>query len=276
MADFERSPKAYYSQTLNQKKTWYAAVAAAYDKARPPYPPALIQQALALAQLSAGDRILELGCGPATATTAFAALGMTMVCLEPSPPTYALAQQNCAPYPAVSLLNTTFEEWSVDSAGFEAVLAANAFHWIAPDIRHAKSAQALKAQGALILLWNLPPQLPSAIGQQLQPIYQAHSPELAFPESFQARVENIRQLGQAAVHSGYFQHLKAEQQICQAFYSVDDYLLLLSTLSPYIALPAEQRQALFADLKAALEKSWGDRLPVSYLSALQVLHKADC
>lgn len=97
MANFERSLQLFYAQNLSQKKTWYASVAAVYDRARPRYPQALIQQAIALAQLSAGDRVLELSCGPGTATAAFAQSGLELVCLEPSPTTYALAQRNCLP-----------------------------------------------------------------------------------------------------------------------------------------------------------------------------------
>ena len=77
-----------------------------------------------------------------------------MVGLEPSQDACQLAQLNCAAYPQVKVINTTFEEWELGSNKFNAVLAATSFHWITPEIRYQKSAEALQDNGYLILLWN--------------------------------------------------------------------------------------------------------------------------
>ena len=66
------------------KKAWYSPVAEAYQATRPSYPSDLIDKAIKAAKLSSSSRILELGCGPGTATVAFAQLGCPMVCLEPN------------------------------------------------------------------------------------------------------------------------------------------------------------------------------------------------
>ncbi len=58
-------------------------------------------------------------------------------------------------------------------------------------------------------------------------------------------------------------------------YSIDDYLTLLSTLSPYIALDSQQRDILFNDLRDALSKNLGDTIETSYLSAFHVAWKKD-
>lgn len=125
----------------------YSAVADAYNKARPRYPKELISRVLELAQLPSTANILEIGCGPGTATTAFAQLGFSMICLEPSQQACQLAQQNCATYPDVEIVNTTFEEWELQPEKFNAVLAATSFHWVPPEIRHPKAAAALQDNG---------------------------------------------------------------------------------------------------------------------------------
>jgi 16S rRNA A1518/A1519 N6-dimethyltransferase RsmA/KsgA/DIM1 with predicted DNA glycosylase/AP lyase activity len=61
-----------------------------------------------VAQLSIKSKILEVGCGPATATTSFAQLGYSMKCLEPNPDFVKLAQQNCQAYADVEIQNTSF------------------------------------------------------------------------------------------------------------------------------------------------------------------------
>lgn len=56
-------------------------------------------------------------------------------------------------------------------------------------------------------------------------------------------------------------------------YSLDDYLILLTTLSPYINLEFRQREALLAQLRRVLQLNLGDNLELTYLSLLQIANK---
>lgn len=264
----------WYHNNLMQRKNWYGGVAQAYYQARPRYPQALIQRVVELAALPANARILELGCGPGIATLPLAALGYSMVCLEPSRAACELAQHHCAPYPAVEISNTAFEEWPLEPEGFDAVLAATSFHWLDAEIRHTKTAAALRDRGALILLWNTPPQPSPEISQVLDTVYRLHAPSLAGYEDYATQTKNLDKIAQMVIESGKFQHLQTEQLICEATYGIEEYLMLLSTLSPYIALEPPQRQALFTDLAAALESTCGKHFQTSYLSAFHIAQKA--
>ena len=130
MKDSEKLPEWYY-QNPEDKKQWYSPVADAYNKVRPRYPENLIHRVLELAQLPSPATILELGCGPGIATVAFAKLGFSMVCLEPSKEACQFAQINCTQYPNVEIKNTTFEEWELESERFNAVLAASSISALA-------------------------------------------------------------------------------------------------------------------------------------------------
>lgn len=275
MKDFEQLLQAIYAKNLEEKSTWYSAVASAYDRTRPRYPQAVINRVVKLAQLPPQARILEVGCGPGIATTKFAQQGFAMLCLEPSLEAVNIARQNCAAYPDVEFQNTTFEAWPLAPKSFDAVLAATSFHWISPEIRHLKAADALKANGSLILLWNTPALPANDVYQVLKPIYRAQAPVLGeyHANERNAQVDHLQQFGQLVTDSGYFKNLIFEQVACEATYSIEDYLMLLSTLSPYIALDPQQQQALFADLRGALEKTCGKRLQTTYLSAFHVAQK---
>lgn len=111
MKDSKQTTEHYFNKDLNLRKTWYSAAAEAYNKARPRYPKMLINRVVELAQLPDDAIILEIGCGPGTATVTFAQLGFSMLCLEPNPDFCQIAQQNCAGYPTVEIQNTSFEEW---------------------------------------------------------------------------------------------------------------------------------------------------------------------
>lgn len=277
MKDLEHR-KSWYSQvadiyTSQQRESWYSEVADAYNKTRPRYPQQLIHRAVELAKLPQDAVILEIGCGPGNATVAFAQLGFSMLCLEPSLKLCQLAQQNCIQYSSVEIANLSFEEWQLEPEKFHAVLAATSFHWVSPEIGYAKAADALKKDGCLILLWNMTPQPQYEVYTAFQEVYQTQAPALGRYEERETQHKQINRFGQAVIDSGLFKCLVSEEFPCELTYSVDDYLTLLSTLSPYIALDPRQRNTLFSGLKAVLAKNAITSIPVSFLSAVQIAQK---
>ncbi len=255
------------------KSSWYNSVAEAYDRTRPRYPVEILARMQELAQLQPGKSVLEIGAGPGIASIELAKLGAQLVCLEPSLSACELARLKCAAYPKVELVNTTLEEYELSSKKFDAVVAATSFHWVSPEVRHQKAAAALKDNGLLILLWNTPPQPSYEVFQSLVQVYQNYAPELAKYEEHQNYAKNLAKIGEEVINSGYFQNLTSEQLISKVTYSIDDYLTLLSTLSPYINLESKQRALLLAELKRVLELNYGNDLKLSYLSLLQIAHK---
>lgn len=265
--------KLVETSTPEQRKNWYGEAANAYNKVRPRYSKELINRVVELAQLPKDAIILEVGCGPGTATISFAQFGFSMICLEPSQDAYKLVQQNCAIYPDVEIKNTTFEEWKLDNKKFNAVLAATSFHWISPEIGFPKAADALKENGYLILLWNTALQPSYEIHQLLNEVYQVQAPSLARYEHRETQEEELRIFGQTMINSGRFKNLVSEQLACEVTYSIDDYLMLLSTYSPYIALDKDKKYALFAGLREVLNRNCGSSINLSYLSVLQIAQK---
>lgn len=128
MKDLKQTIISYSSRDLEQRKNWYSPAAEAYNKARPCYPQELIHQVVELAQLSTDSKILEVGCGPGTATVDIAQLGCSIICLEPNPDFFRLAQHNCQLYSNVEIQNISFEEWELKPFEFDAILAASSFH----------------------------------------------------------------------------------------------------------------------------------------------------
>ncbi|GAB4536119.1 MAG: class I SAM-dependent methyltransferase [Pleurocapsa sp.] len=259
--------------SLKQRQNWYSEAAAAYDRHRPRYPQSICDRAVELTQLNSSSTILEIGCGPGIATLEFAKRGYSLVSLEPSEAACKLARRNCQKYPKVRIINATFEQWQPKTSKFDAVLAATSFHWLAPEIRYQKTAAVLKDQGFLVLLWNTPPQPDVEVCRAMESAYQRHAPSLKISEQIATYQENLHQIGEAVIKSGYFHQLISDYLICEVTYSVDSYIGMLSTLSPYIMLEAKQRNALFADLKQVLHENYGSNLALSYCSMFQVAQK---
>jgi SAM-dependent methyltransferase len=259
-----------YGKDLEQRRHWYSPAAEAYQQVRPRYPQEVLDRVVEMAQISSRSTLLEVGCGPAIATPAFAALGCQMVCVEPNPDFYHLAQQTCERYPNVELQNCSFEEWELAPQRFDAVLAASSFHWISPEVGYSKAAAALRPGGHLILLWNKELQPRYEIYQQLSTVCQTHAPSLnrAYENSvMQAAI--LDELGQMAIESGYFKDIQSGHIEVEVTYSVDQYLMLLNTYSPYLKLETEQKQTLFAGLREVLEQN-GETVQLSYVSAFHI------
>lgn len=267
---YQEIANTYSSQ---QRANWYSKVTEAYDRTRPRYPQAICNRVLELTQLSTKDSILEIGSASAIATVEFARRGFTLECLEPNPEACALAQHHYRAYPQVEIINTTFEAWELKPTSFDAVLAASSFHWLAPQIRHQKAAAALKDRGWLILLWNTPPQPSYELCQLLEPAYQVYAPSITNYQAIATHQEHLSQIGQAVIDSGWFENLLSEQLVSEATYSIDNYLALLTTLSPYIKLETQARNYLLASIKELLTKNCGTCIPLTYLSVMQIAQK---
>jgi SAM-dependent methyltransferase len=260
----------YYGRDLEQRKRWYSDAAQAYAEARPRYPQALIDRAIALTQLDANSSILELGCGPAIATVDFAAFGCHLEGIEPNPDFYRLARQVCRSYPNVRLHNCTFEEWDLPRQKFDAIVAATSFHWISPNIGYPKSVAALHPEGHLILLWNKELQPQAEVYQQLSEVYQTYAPTVDRTyENTSTQIAILDRLGQMAIDSGYFRDLVTEWVEVKVEYPIDRYLLLLTTYSNHLKLPPQQQQALFNGLRQLLQRN-GDAIELSYVSAVYI------
>lgn len=267
---------SYSGKDLEERKIWYSPAAEAYDRARPHYPEELIAQVLEITQLPSDAQILEIGCGPGTATVAFAQFGFSMLCLEPNPEFYKLAQRNCYQYSNVEIENTSFEEWVLQADTFDAVLAASSFHWIPPDVGYSKAAKALKQGGFLILLWNKELQPAYETYQQFSKIYQIHAPSLDRYEDRETQTKILQGLGQLATDFGLFENVVFGQIESTVTYTVEDYLTLLDTYSPYLQLDPHSKKALFEGLADTIKRDLGGNLQLFYTSAFHIAQKQYC
>ena len=264
---------SYGGRTLEQRKNWYSPAAEAYNRARPRYPRGIIEQVIDIALLSNHSKILEVGCGPGTATKSFAMLECPMLCLEPNPEFYRLAVQNCQEHPQIEIQNTSFEEWSLQAEQFDAILAASSFHWIPVEVGYPKAAQALKSNGSLILLWNKELQPSETVYKQFSKIYQAHAPELDRYEDEATQLKILDNLAQFTLDSGHFDNMVTGHVEVTVTHTAEQYLTLLRTYSPHLKLEPQRQEALFKGLRDYIEKHLGDCLELSHLSVFHVVRK---
>lgn len=135
-----------------RRKESFDSVATYYDQYRRGYPSPVIDDVLEMAHIGLGSRVLEIACGTGQLSVPLAQRGATLTAVELGPALAEIARRNLSRFPAAFVEVGTFEDWPVPSQPFDAVVCANAFHWLDPNIRFSKSAQVLKPNGVLAIV----------------------------------------------------------------------------------------------------------------------------
>jgi SAM-dependent methyltransferase len=154
-----------------EQRFTFDETASVYGRARPDYPEALVDDVVLYADLKPNDRIFEVGCGTGQATKSFAKRGFSILATDPGPEMLRGARASLAGFRNVEFLETTFETWPADRAAFRLIIAAQSWHWVSPDARFAKAAEALSADGSLAVFGHVPVGLPAPLLDRFKKIY---------------------------------------------------------------------------------------------------------
>ena len=222
-------------------------VADVYDQSRPAYPDQLFYDLVGLAGIDHGSRALEVGTGTGQATRGLARRGIPILGLEPGPRLASIARANLRSFSQVRVVTESFESWSIEAAGFDLVFSAQAFHWVAPEVRFVKAWQALKEGGSLAIIANVPYHGKSELDRVIDECYQQLAP------SYRSTGSERRDT------------MESEFQVCPLFrispvrryewsasYTAEEYITLLSTYSDHRILPEAERSALFSGISSAI------------------------
>jgi len=128
-----------------------------YDRARPPYPDALVQWIIAA---SPGRVFLDVGCGTGVEARQFQAAGCTVLGVDPDPRMVEFARRT-----GVEAEVAAFEAWDPAGRLFDAVVAGQSWHWVHPVEGAAKAAQVLRPGGRLAVFghaFDAPPEVNEA------------------------------------------------------------------------------------------------------------------
>lgn len=107
-----------------------------------------MEQVVEAAGIGPGSRVLEIGPGTGQLTRPLLALGIRVTAVELGEALAAAGRQKLARFPDLDIVISAFEDWELPREPFDAVVAATSFHWIAPEVRAPKAAQALKPGGS--------------------------------------------------------------------------------------------------------------------------------
>jgi SAM-dependent methyltransferase len=135
------------TRSRHDRSLSFGSAAAAYERGRPSYPPEAIDWLL-----PAGARkVLDLGAGTGKLTTRLVERGLDVVAVDPIPDMLELLR---ASLPDTLALEGTAEDIPLQDNSVDAVLVAQAWHWVDPERAIPEVARVLRPGGRLGLVWN--------------------------------------------------------------------------------------------------------------------------
>ncbi|GIF41570.1 class I SAM-dependent methyltransferase [Actinoplanes xinjiangensis] len=126
----------------------FGSAAEAYQRGRPPYP----AEAVAWAVPPRARRVLDLGAGTGKLTRALLDAGFDVDAVEPSP---QMRDQLAVSAGQASIFEGTGESVPLPDASVDAVVCAQAWHWVDPARAVPEMARVLRPGGTLSLIWNV-------------------------------------------------------------------------------------------------------------------------
>lgn len=240
-----------------EQRFTFDEVAELYDLVRPHYPHELFLDLIHLTELRTGDRVLEIGCGTGQATEPLAQCGYSMLCLEPGLNMARVACERLARFTNVEIVSASFEQWPLQAASFALVMSAQAFHWVAPDVRFQKAAAALHPGGHLAIFGATPVREATALRRALDHAYSVYAPAMASSPA-SSRWYSANSLTESLfAASGSFGAVTRRHYHWSQKYKTADYLNLMRTQSDHRLLTERQREMLLVELGKIIEDHGG-------------------
>jgi SAM-dependent methyltransferase len=253
-AAWPRPPDQRPSHAHRQVAEGFGADAGRYDRARPTYPADLIARIVAA---SPGPDFLDAGCGTGISSRLFQAAGCRVLGLDPDRRMAELARAGGTETEVAKL-----EDWDPAGRAFDAVTAAQAWHWVDPVAGAAKAASVLRPGGRLAVFWNVF-QPPAELGEAFDAVFRRLRPDSPPGGGFWSRpLLGTYRLGGAKAAEGMRQAAafgEPEEWLShwERPYTRDEWLDLVPTTGGFTRLPEAVRREVLAGLGAAVDAAGG-------------------
>jgi SAM-dependent methyltransferase len=240
----------------------FGADAERYDRARPRYPTALVELVVAR---SPGREILDVGIGTGIAADQLRAAGAQVAGVDVDPRMAALARRR-----GFEVDVARFEDWDAGGRTFDAVVAAQTWHWIDPVAGAAKAAGVLRPEGCLAVFWNA--DRPRAeLAQAFGEVYARVMPDSLVARRWTApsivdgystaAIDGYAGIASAAADgiraSGAFREPEQWRLDWEHRYTRDEWLDQVPTTGDHGQYPQEQLDELLRGLAAAIDAVGG-------------------
>jgi SAM-dependent methyltransferase len=240
----------------------FGTTAADYVEYRRPFPPELFGRLRAFSFGSPGDLILDIGAGSGALTTSLRSIGCKVIPADISPALLAAgdAHQNAV---AARAENLPFADNS-----FDAVAAAQAWHWFDRRLAPREILRILRPGGLLAVLYHMYVAMPDSIAAATEALILRHQPRWRHANSAGINGQVLRDMQQAGftgIESFSFDTIEA--------FSHDQWRGFIRTTSAVGASMAPNQLAEFDAAHAALLANYPPTLSVPHRVFAAIAHK---
>jgi SAM-dependent methyltransferase len=255
-------------------------VAELYNRVRPTYPDELFADLAAITGMDERSSVLEVGCGTGQATRSLLALGCAVTAVEPGTGMAALAREELATSPNVSVETSSFEEWNDRGRRFNVVVSASAWHWVDPSISWRRAREVLLPGGWLALLGNVVVRRPGepevyAETADLHERFSPGNPDWGHPPHEDDVRATDEGWGPPNDPRGSFGPTIVRWYETLQWFDGQGFADLLRSTSPYRSLDCDVREPLLDAIAERVRTQMGDRASRRYLSVLRVGQPVD-
>ncbi|WP_308468001.1 class I SAM-dependent methyltransferase [Rathayibacter soli] len=228
--------------------------AARYDRTRPHYPDAFIDE---IARRIPGRAILDVGIGTGISSLPFRDRRFTVLGVEADPRMAEFARLK-----GFDVEVARFEEWDAAGRMFDGLIAGQTWHWVDPLAGAARAADVLRTGGLLVLFWNEarpPVELAAQFGKALASLDTGlpFNPWATPPQrgAYNGMIDRA-ETGIRATNA--FSPIERVAFDWEATISRDAWLAQTSTAGGINRLPKDKLEALLAGMGAAIDEVGGE------------------
>jgi SAM-dependent methyltransferase len=224
-----------------------------YDRARPGYPDALVTRIVAG---SPGPEVLDVGCGTGIAARQFRAAGCAVLGVEPDARMAGFARDSGLPVEVA-----TFEAWEPAGRTFDAVIAAQSWHWVDPAAGAVKAARVLRPYGRLAIFGHVF-EPPAEVAEAFAAVFRRMVPDSPFGtmparrplQMYQAAYEKVADTIRETVQFAEPEHWRFDWE---RSYTRDEWLALLPTTGGLTRVPPDRLAVILDEVGAAVDALGG-------------------
>jgi SAM-dependent methyltransferase len=212
----------------------FGSAAEVYERARPSYPAEAVEWIVSRCALGHGSTVLDVGAGTGKLTRLLLPSGARVIAVEPIDEMRALIE-------GCETVAATAEDLPFADRSADAITVAQAFHWFDHDRALPELHRVLRPGGSLVLIWN---------SRDLDDPVQRGVEDLLRPLRDQVPGQQLGAWRAPLAGSPYFgaeepRSFRIEQQ-----FTADDLCARVASTSFVAAMPALDREALLAEVRA--------------------------
>jgi SAM-dependent methyltransferase len=226
----------------------FGSTADQYDRFRPAYPDALIDDLAGLRPA----KVLDVGCGTGKVARSLAGRGLSVLGVEVDRRMAEVARGH-----GIDVQVAAFEGWDATGRTFDLITCGDAWHWIEPARGVAKAAEVLEAGGTIARFWTTTVLSESAVAA-FDPVYRTNAPEVAQvwrPSVSTPRFHASR--SDLFAQSEAFAPTEMRTYSWERSLSTDEWVGLAATVSDHQRLGSERLRTLLRSLRMAIDELGG-------------------